>query len=250
MFDIPYVGSAKQLPKGWHRATEVLLDKYLSCQQYGLADTHAPQLLLPAQSLGQNQEPPPAVKEAMKLLAGFVQPTHPHVGLGMAYPQLEAAALTGVWAVFAAMTDLTGLTADHLRPGRLFINPRIEPIESAGKSVGVEACFSCLVGSLVAEVERWNAVVLVSDNHDPIRLEGPAAIPAQHEYGHLQGKLCVNVAFQTGRRVFYVPPELHGTFFALNRQGRRHEYPHDFPYDQWEASLSGDFTLRSHLPLK
>ncbi|HVI69608.1 MAG TPA: peptide deformylase [Magnetospirillaceae bacterium] len=243
LLDIPYVGG-RTLPKGWHGPTPGLLVKYRRGLRYGLARSNAAHYRTSAQRF----EGGPGGQWAIDTLQGFVSLKHEITALGMAHSQLAIAEQTGPLAVFAAMTEIAGLTLNDCRPGRVFLNPHIEPVVSKGKSVGTEPCFSCLATSLVAEVERWNAVVLTSDNQPPVELEGPAAVVAQHEYGHTLGELCVDVAFRTGRRVFYVPAELHQTFFAdFDRRGRLHDYRHLFIPEQWEAVLNGEYTLEPYL---
>lgn len=245
MSDIPYV-SATSLPLGWHGPTAGLLEKYQQSKRHGIAPSDAPHLSVAAQRFAAGANP--ATEEAIAALERFVSLEGEIVALGMAYPQLAAAAETGSLAVFAAMTDIGGLRLEDCRPGKVFVNPCIIPITSRGKKVDVEPCFSCLATSLVPEVERWNAVTLTSDNQPPIELEGAAAIVAQHEYDHIAGKLCVDVAFRAGRPVFYVPPELSKEFFEdFHGQNRRQDYPHKFCRKQWEATRHGDFTLERYL---
>lgn len=240
---IPYVG-ADTLPPGWHRSTAGLISQCQRALQAGLAPMSAPHVRQPAMPLGERT---PLVNTGIAQLEEFLTPETEFRALGMAYNQLQIAAETGPLSVFAVMTNLAGLTPADRPTGKaeVFINPHLYPVESKGRAIGVEPCFSTL--GLVPEVERWRAVVLTSVNLPPVQLQGASAIVVQHEFDHILGKLAVEVAFQTDLQVFYVPPEVEQIFFEdYHKKGRRHYWPHRLIRQQGEAMLNGEYSPLNH----
>ncbi len=245
MLDIPYVRGIT-LADSWHGPTPGLLDAYALGLRHGLAPDGAEQLRIAARPYDYN--PNADVEKAIADLEAFVSLRHPIAGLGMTYGQLAVAAKTGPLAIFSLITKIDEEVFKNSEPGHVYFNPRFEPIESEGKEISAEPCFSCMAKSFVAEVERWRAIELFSDNRPPIILRGLPAVAAQHEDGHRHGKLCVDIAFETGFNVYYVPPELHTTFFRdFHRKGRRREYPHVVVRDQWEAVGAQKYSLGHYL---
>jgi hypothetical protein len=75
----------------------------------------------------------------------------------------------------------------------------------------------------------------------PRRINGNDAWILQHEIDHLDGKVCVAVAHQQGRPIYFVPPEWSRTFYRNFSAG----WP-TFSWAQYEAMKSGAFNLADY----
>jgi len=76
----------------------------------------------------------------------------------------------------------------------VYINPELRPIEQAGTAVHKEGCYSLEKDRFDYEVTRFNEIELKWQNkngkwrHE--RFKGLKAQVIQHEYDHLEGRLC------------------------------------------------------------
>jgi peptide deformylase len=75
-----------------------------------------------------------------------------------------------------------------------YINPELTPIEESGMTVHKEGCYSLEKDRFDYEVERYNEIVLKWQNKKgkwrQERIKGFRAQVIQHEYDHLEGRLC------------------------------------------------------------
>lgn len=77
---------------------------------------------------------------------------------------------------------------------QVYINPELTPIEESGMTVHKEGCYSLEKDRFDYEVERYNEIVLRWQNKKgkwrQERIKGFRAQVIQHEYDHLEGRLC------------------------------------------------------------
>ena len=77
---------------------------------------------------------------------------------------------------------------------QVYINPELTPIEESGMTVHKEGCYSLEKDRFDYEVERFNEIVLRWQNKKgkwrQERIKGFRAQVIQHEYDHLEGRLC------------------------------------------------------------
>ena len=75
-----------------------------------------------------------------------------------------------------------------------YINPELMPIEESGMTLHKEGCYSLEKDRFDYEVERYNEIVLKWQNKKgkwrQERIKGFRAQVIQHEYDHLEGRLC------------------------------------------------------------
>lgn len=237
---LQYIGE-DTLQQGWQRPTRELVLRALLLQQEGIAPPHAPHVT-------QAARPAPAelsahIQSNIAALEAFVNPESGSQlqAVGMAYPQLSAAAKGGSWRIFSAMLGMPDLDALSRRKGEVFVNPTLTPIVADGRASDIEMCFSCL--GVAVEVDRWQSVVITSDGREPQLLHGVEARIAQHEFDHLNGILCV----KRGVVLYYVPPDIRQTFFSdFVKKKRLGEWPYHLPRDQWRAMQEGTFKLSTY----
>ena len=76
----------------------------------------------------------------------------------------------------------------------VYINPELRPVEEAGTTVYEEGCYSLEKDRLDHKVTRYNEIILKWQNRKgkwrEERIKGFRAQVIQHEYDHLEGKLC------------------------------------------------------------
>jgi len=76
----------------------------------------------------------------------------------------------------------------------VYINPELTPVEEAGTKIYEEGCFSLERDRFDYKVERYNEILLKWQNKKgkwrAERIKGFRAQVIQHEYDHLEGKLC------------------------------------------------------------
>jgi peptide deformylase len=76
----------------------------------------------------------------------------------------------------------------------VYINPELTPIEEAGTSVHEEGCYSLGKDRFDYKVTRYNEIMVKWQNRKgkwrQERIKGFRAQVIQHEYDHLEGKLC------------------------------------------------------------
>ncbi|HET6746859.1 MAG TPA: peptide deformylase [Candidatus Saccharimonadales bacterium] len=208
----------------------------------GLAEPSAPQLRKKAKAISEeaaynNQN----VRRGIKLLESYVDPDGALKAAGMAYPQLQQAAL-GSLRILAMNVGMPDLKSENLQKTiRTFFDPVVEPIKSEGTIERIESCFS--IPGIAVAVKRWKAIMVTLPGQAAFRMDGTDGWIMQHESDHLDGMTCAQLALQQGRRFFYAPEREHRR--ALAEAGDRSEWPL-FPVEQWLAMTSGDFDLRSY----
>jgi peptide deformylase len=78
--------------------------------------------------------------------------------------------------------------------GQVYINPELTPIEQSGVIVHKEGCYSLEKDRFDYQVSRYNEVDLKWQNKKgkwrTERIKGFRAQVIQHEYDHLEGRLC------------------------------------------------------------
>lgn len=78
--------------------------------------------------------------------------------------------------------------------GNIYINPVMTPYEEDGFYIAKEGCYSLKENKFDYEVKRWNTVWLEyytkKGQHKKITVHNYPAQVIQHEYDHLEGKLC------------------------------------------------------------
>ncbi len=76
----------------------------------------------------------------------------------------------------------------------VYINPELTPIEEAGITVHEEGCYSLEKDRFDYQAPRYNEILLKWQNKKgkwrQERLKGFRAQVVQHEYDHLEGRLC------------------------------------------------------------
>jgi len=76
----------------------------------------------------------------------------------------------------------------------VYINPELTPVKEAGTAVHKEGCYSLEKDRIDYKVARYNEIVLKWQNKNgkwrEERFNGFRAQVIQHEYDHLEGKLC------------------------------------------------------------
>ena len=81
------------------------------------------------------------------------------------------------------------IALDHV-----YINPELTPVEEAGTTVHHEGCYSLERDKFDYTVTRFNEVILRWQNKKgkwrKERIKGFRAQVIQHEYDHLEGRLC------------------------------------------------------------
>jgi len=77
---------------------------------------------------------------------------------------------------------------------QVYINPELTPVEEAGTTVYEEGCYSLENERYDYKVRRYNEIVLRWQNRKgkwrQERIKGFRAQVIQHEYDHLEGRLC------------------------------------------------------------
>src|SRR6185295_12710795 len=77
---------------------------------------------------------------------------------------------------------------------QVYINPELTPVEESGTTRHKEGCYSLEKDRFDYEVERYNEIVLKWQNKKgkwrQERIKGFRAQVIQHEYDHLEGRLC------------------------------------------------------------
>jgi peptide deformylase len=77
---------------------------------------------------------------------------------------------------------------------QVYINPELTPVEEAGTTVHEEGCYSLQRERYDYKVRRYNEIVLKWQNKQgkwrEERFKGFRAQVLQHEYDHLEGRLC------------------------------------------------------------
>ena len=77
---------------------------------------------------------------------------------------------------------------------QVYINPELTPVEESGTTRHKEGCYSLERDRFDYEVERYNEIVLKWQNKKgkwrQERIKGFRAQVIQHEYDHLEGRLC------------------------------------------------------------
>ena len=78
--------------------------------------------------------------------------------------------------------------------GEVYINPELTPIEEAGVTVHEEGCYSLEPDRFDYKVTRYNEIGLKWQNKKgkwrQERIKGFRAQVIQHEYDHIEGRLC------------------------------------------------------------
>lgn len=76
----------------------------------------------------------------------------------------------------------------------VYINPEVTPIEEAGTSIHEEGCYSLEKDRFDYKTTRYNEIVVKWQNRKgkwrQERIKGFRAQVIQHEYDHLEGRLC------------------------------------------------------------
>ena len=79
----------------------------------------------------------------------------------------------------------------------VYINPELTPVEEAGAAVHEEGCYSLEKDRFDYKVVRHNEIILKWQNKKGKwrreRIKGFRAQVIQHEYDHLEGRLCFGV---------------------------------------------------------
>jgi len=79
----------------------------------------------------------------------------------------------------------------------VYINPSLTPIEEAGTTVHQEGCYSLEKDRFDYKVTRYNEIKLKWQNKNgkwrEERIKGFRAQVIQHEYDHLEGRLCSGI---------------------------------------------------------
>lgn len=78
--------------------------------------------------------------------------------------------------------------------GNTYINPELTPVEAAGKETHEEGCYSLEDNKFDYKVERYKEIILRWQDkkgkwHKQRFKDFPAQV-IQHEYDHLEGRLC------------------------------------------------------------
>ena len=77
---------------------------------------------------------------------------------------------------------------------QVYFNPELTPVEESGTTVHQEGCYSLEKDRFDYQVERYNEIVLRWQNKKgkwrQERIKGFRAQVIQHEYDHLEGRLC------------------------------------------------------------
>lgn len=77
---------------------------------------------------------------------------------------------------------------------QVYINPELTPVEEAGTTIHQEGCYSLERDRFDYKVTRHNEIVLRWQNRKgkwrKERIKGFRAQVIQHEYDHLEGRLC------------------------------------------------------------
>ncbi|HKQ04717.1 MAG TPA: peptide deformylase [Blastocatellia bacterium] len=77
---------------------------------------------------------------------------------------------------------------------QVYINPELTPVEEAGTTVYEEGCYSLEKERYDYKVRRYNEILLRWQNRKgkwrQERIKGFRAQVIQHEYDHLEGRLC------------------------------------------------------------
>jgi peptide deformylase len=132
----------------------------------------------PDHRLFKKSEPTPITKEVLALIdemMGFIKQLWGHP-VGLAAPQIGRNI-----RVFIALDEV-------------YINPELTPVEESGTSIHKEGCYSLDRERFDYEVERYNEILLRWQNKRgkwrKERFKGFRAQVIQHEYDHLEGRLC------------------------------------------------------------
>ena len=76
----------------------------------------------------------------------------------------------------------------------VYINPELTPVEESGITVHAEGCYSLEKDRFDYQVPRYNEIILRWQNKKgkwrKERIKGFRAQVIQHEYDHLEGRLC------------------------------------------------------------
>jgi peptide deformylase len=77
---------------------------------------------------------------------------------------------------------------------QVYINPELTPIEESGSTVHEEGCYSLEKDRYDYKVERYNEILVKWQNRKgkwrTERVKGLRAQVIQHEFDHLEGRLC------------------------------------------------------------
>jgi len=232
-----------ELPPGWFHPSVQLLQNLKSHLEYGLAapstpHLHDPRLIHPVGVQDSSVE-----EEGRFLLSCVTKSDHLpfKAGVGLASPQVARDLTMPARRMFAVHVNLEGLTQAHLTDEpQLFIDPVVELVESEGRSVDYEMCFS--IPGVAVSVSRCNTVLL-----NGVRVVDFSARVVQHENDHLNAGLCVDKAI--GGILYYVPPELYQIFAQYYSANRLMEWPFIFSHEQLYAMKTGGWNLQAYLPL-
>ena len=86
--------------------------------------------------------------------------------------------------------------------GEVYINPELTPIEQAGSEIHEEGCYSLGKDRFDYKVTRYNEILLKWQNKKgkwrQERIKGFRAQVIQHEYDHLEGRLCSGYSIEEG----------------------------------------------------
>ena len=78
--------------------------------------------------------------------------------------------------------------------GEIFINPELTPVEESGTTAYEEGCYSLEKDRFDYQVERHNEILVRWQNKKgkwrQERIKGFRAQVIQHEYDHIEGRLC------------------------------------------------------------
>jgi peptide deformylase len=212
--------------------------------EQGIAPPKAPHLYTKARDVKPGELGSTAVANGVRLLQAHVDENSksPLTAVGMAHTQLMQAR-GGNLRIAAIQSGMKDLRRES-RTGSvmLLVNARYEPIRSAGKVLREETCFTTLGVGL--HVMRWKEIMLYLPGKEPRRVTGVEAWIIQHELGdHWMGSTCAIRAHNQGRKLYYVPPEWHNTFF---RGGFELGWP-EYSWEQYVATMNGRFDLTNYL---
>jgi len=93
----------------------------------------------------------------------------------------------------------------------VYINPELTPMDDAGTSVHEEGCYSLERDRFDYKVTRYNEIVLKWQNKKgkwrQERIKGLRAQVIQHEYDHLEGRLCSGQIIREDSKGLVVPED-------------------------------------------
>lgn len=180
-----------------------------------------------------------------RTLARILMPIDPkqQAALAVAEPQLTGSYRLKMIGAALGMES----PYDPRKDVRIVLNPTIEPME-ASKTSAFESCLSA--PWVWAYVTRWKKVRLTGTTlygeHIDMTLPAWSSRLAQLGHGHLQRTSCADEALQQGRNLYFVPPELLSKWQRGTNKDRLN-WPLKYGAEQWEATLSGLFSLEALL---